>query len=42
VTNAARALLVPERLVWIIGGPGATIESELRELGVEFEHFPPQ
>ncbi|MDQ3280662.1 MAG: insulinase family protein [Acidobacteriota bacterium] len=33
--NAARELLHADRLIWIIAGPRAAIESELRELGVE-------
>jgi predicted Zn-dependent peptidase len=35
VQAAARELFTPERLIWIIAGPRAELESELRELGVE-------
>lgn len=35
VLATARELFTPDRLIWIIAGPRAAIESELRELGVE-------
>ncbi len=35
VQAVARELFTPERLIWIIAGPRAELESELRELGVE-------
>jgi hypothetical protein len=35
VQATARELFTPERLIWIIAGPRAELESELRELGVE-------
>ncbi|HWS55759.1 MAG TPA: hypothetical protein VN228_16590, partial [Pyrinomonadaceae bacterium] len=34
VTRAARALLDPELLVWVIAGERAAVERELREAGV--------
>lgn len=35
VQATARELFTPDRLIWIIAGPRAELESELRELGVE-------